>query len=135
MVIVGLGSGFSGLGSPLLITELAHPAERGKITALYKYVDKNILTRLENSQTNIMKAPNITLVLSSEAVSDVLSFDRCSNHDLTAMRRDYFRHSLYQLELVLEVAEFAASSTVTCPGLPGLPPPRISSLARVARQK
>ena len=36
--LVGLGSGFSGLGSPLLITELAHPAERGKITALYKYV-------------------------------------------------------------------------------------------------
>jgi MFS family permease len=35
---VGMGSGFSGLGSPLLITELAHPAERGKITALYKYV-------------------------------------------------------------------------------------------------
>jgi len=33
--LIGLGSGFSGLGSPLLITELAHPAERGKITALY----------------------------------------------------------------------------------------------------
>lgn len=39
---VGLGSGFSGLGSPLLITELAHPAERGKITALYKYVELDI---------------------------------------------------------------------------------------------
>lgn len=34
---VGLGSGFSGLASPLLITEIAHPCERGKITALYKY--------------------------------------------------------------------------------------------------
>ncbi|KAK3071921.1 hypothetical protein LTR53_007767 [Teratosphaeriaceae sp. CCFEE 6253] len=33
--LIGLGSGFSGLGSPLLITEIAHPAERGKITALY----------------------------------------------------------------------------------------------------
>jgi len=33
--LIGLGSGFSGMGSPLLITELAHPAERGKITALY----------------------------------------------------------------------------------------------------
>jgi hypothetical protein len=37
VLVVGLGSGFSGLGSPLLITELAHPCERGKITALYKY--------------------------------------------------------------------------------------------------
>lgn len=34
--LIGLGSGFSGLGSPLLITEVAHPAERGKLTALYK---------------------------------------------------------------------------------------------------
>lgn len=34
--LIGLGSGFSGLGSPLLITEIAHPVERGKITALYK---------------------------------------------------------------------------------------------------
>jgi len=33
--LIGLGSGTSGLGSPLLITEIAHPAERGKITALY----------------------------------------------------------------------------------------------------
>ncbi|KAI4718679.1 general substrate transporter [Aureobasidium sp. EXF-10727] len=33
--LIGLGSGFSGLGSPLLITEIAHPVERGKITALY----------------------------------------------------------------------------------------------------
>jgi MFS family permease len=43
MIAVGMGSGFSGLGSPLLITELAHPAERGKITALYKYITSNIL--------------------------------------------------------------------------------------------
>jgi MFS family permease len=42
---VGMGSGFSGLGSPLLITELAHPAERGKITALYKYVHASSLQR------------------------------------------------------------------------------------------
>lgn len=34
--LIGLGSGFSGLGSPLLITEIAHPVERGKLTALYK---------------------------------------------------------------------------------------------------
>jgi len=33
-----MGSGFSGLASPILITELAHPVERGKVTALYKYV-------------------------------------------------------------------------------------------------
>ncbi|KAK3675863.1 hypothetical protein LTR78_004055 [Recurvomyces mirabilis] len=33
--LIGLGSGFSGLGSPLLITEVAHPAERGILTALY----------------------------------------------------------------------------------------------------
>ncbi|KIW86259.1 hypothetical protein Z517_01654 [Fonsecaea pedrosoi CBS 271.37] len=33
--LIGLGSGFSGLASPLLITELAHPCERGKISALY----------------------------------------------------------------------------------------------------
>ena len=33
--LIGLGSGFSGLASPLLITETAHPCERGKITALY----------------------------------------------------------------------------------------------------
>jgi len=33
-----MGSGFSGLASPLLITELAHPVERGKVTALYKYI-------------------------------------------------------------------------------------------------
>ena len=38
VLVVGLGSGFSGLGSPLLITEVAHPCERGKITALYKSV-------------------------------------------------------------------------------------------------
>lgn len=30
-----MGSGFSGLASPLLITELAHPCERGKVSALY----------------------------------------------------------------------------------------------------
>lgn len=30
-----MGSGISGLASPLLITELAHPVERGKVTALY----------------------------------------------------------------------------------------------------
>jgi MFS family permease len=35
---VGLGSGFSGLASPLLITEVAHPCERGILTALYKSV-------------------------------------------------------------------------------------------------
>lgn len=33
--LIGLGSGISGMGSPLLITELAHPVERGKVTALY----------------------------------------------------------------------------------------------------
>jgi MFS family permease len=33
--LIGFGSGFSGLGSPLLITEVAHPAERGALTALY----------------------------------------------------------------------------------------------------
>jgi MFS family permease len=33
--LIGLGSGFTGLGSPLLITEIAHPIERGKLTALY----------------------------------------------------------------------------------------------------
>jgi MFS family permease len=33
--LIGLGSGFSGLASPLLITELAHPCERGKVSALY----------------------------------------------------------------------------------------------------
>jgi MFS family permease len=32
---VGLGSGINGIASPLLITELAHPNERGKITATY----------------------------------------------------------------------------------------------------
>jgi len=30
-----MGSGFSGLASPLLITELAHPIERAKVTNLY----------------------------------------------------------------------------------------------------
>jgi MFS family permease len=34
-IIVGLGSGINGIASPLLITELAHPNERGKITATY----------------------------------------------------------------------------------------------------
>jgi len=34
--LIGMGSGFSGLASPILITELAHPLERGKVTALYK---------------------------------------------------------------------------------------------------
>ncbi len=34
-IIVGLGSGTNGIASPLLITELAHPNERGKITATY----------------------------------------------------------------------------------------------------
>ena len=33
--LIGMGSGFSGLASPLLITELAHPCERGKVSALY----------------------------------------------------------------------------------------------------
>ncbi|KAE9369215.1 general substrate transporter [Stipitochalara longipes BDJ] len=32
---IGLGSGINGIASPLLITELAHPNERGKITATY----------------------------------------------------------------------------------------------------
>lgn len=32
---IGLGSGINGIASPLLITELAHPAQRGKITACY----------------------------------------------------------------------------------------------------
>jgi hypothetical protein len=34
-IAVGLGSGINGIASPLLITELAHPNERGKITATY----------------------------------------------------------------------------------------------------
>jgi len=34
-IVVGLGSGINGIASPLLITELAHPNERGKITATY----------------------------------------------------------------------------------------------------
>jgi MFS family permease len=34
-ITVGLGSGINGIASPLLITELAHPNERGKITATY----------------------------------------------------------------------------------------------------
>ena len=33
--VVGLGSGINGIASPLLITELAHPSQRGKITATY----------------------------------------------------------------------------------------------------
>ena len=33
--LVGLGSGINGIASPLLITELAHPNQRGKITAVY----------------------------------------------------------------------------------------------------
>ena len=32
---IGLGSGINGIASPLLITELAHPNQRGKITAIY----------------------------------------------------------------------------------------------------
>ena len=32
---VGLGSGINGIASPLLVTELAHPSQRGKITAVY----------------------------------------------------------------------------------------------------
>lgn len=32
---IGLGSGINGIASPLLITELAHPNQRGKITAVY----------------------------------------------------------------------------------------------------
>lgn len=32
---IGLGSGINGIASPLLITELAHPSQRGKITAVY----------------------------------------------------------------------------------------------------
>jgi len=32
---IGLGSGINGLASPLLITELSHPNQRGKITAVY----------------------------------------------------------------------------------------------------
>ncbi|MCJ1410797.1 hypothetical protein MMC19_004883 [Ptychographa xylographoides] len=32
---IGFGSGINGLASPLLITELAHPKQRGKITAVY----------------------------------------------------------------------------------------------------
>jgi MFS family permease len=51
---VGMGSGFSGLGSPLLITELAHPAERGKITALYKYVTLSIVNQ-DCRHANIVK--------------------------------------------------------------------------------
>lgn len=35
MLLVGLGSGINGIASPLLITELAHPNQRGKITAVY----------------------------------------------------------------------------------------------------
>jgi len=73
---VGMGSGFSGLGSPLLITELAHPAERGKITALYKYIESSHLT--SSRCADISKALNTTLVLSSEAVSNVSSAGRCS---------------------------------------------------------
>jgi MFS family permease len=34
-LLVGLGSGINGIASPLLITELAHPNQRGKITAVY----------------------------------------------------------------------------------------------------
>ena len=34
-ISVGLGSGINGIASPLLITELAHPNQRGKITAVY----------------------------------------------------------------------------------------------------
>jgi hypothetical protein len=30
-----MGSGINGVASPLLVTELAHPGQRGKITALY----------------------------------------------------------------------------------------------------
>jgi len=32
---IGLGSGINGIASPLLVTELAHPNQRGKITAVY----------------------------------------------------------------------------------------------------
>jgi MFS family permease len=76
---VGMGSGFSGLGSPLLITELAHPAERGKITALYKYVTSSILIRFCH-YTDIVEALNITLALSSEAVRNIL--ESCSGTTL-----------------------------------------------------
>jgi MFS family permease len=72
MGLVGMGSGFSGLGSPLLITELAHPAERGKITALYKYVTLSILT--QSYCVNTAKARNTTLALFSEAVSNVSNY-------------------------------------------------------------
>lgn len=97
---VGMGSGFSGLGSPLLITELAHPAERGKITALYKYVA--LITLTWNSCANTAEALNTTLVLSSEAVSDVTSFGSCSG--LTMVHRDHVWYARHSLQLVLEIA-------------------------------
>lgn len=34
-MIVGLGSSLCAIASPLLVTELAHPNQRGKITAIY----------------------------------------------------------------------------------------------------
>lgn len=70
-----MGSGFSGLGSPLLITELAHPAERGKITALYKYVNSSHPTSFTSA--DIAKALSTTSALSLEAVSNVPSVARC----------------------------------------------------------
>lgn len=49
---VGLGSGISGLASPLLITELAHPRERGKVTALYK----SVVDRAEHAAFELISA-------------------------------------------------------------------------------
>lgn len=89
----------------------------------------------EGCCANTVKAPNTTLVLSSEDVSSISGMDLYLNNTLTATHRDHVRHPLYKLELVLEIAKFAASSAIPCPGIPGLPPPRVSSLARVKRQK
>jgi hypothetical protein len=130
---VGMGSGFSGLGSPLLITELAHPAERGKITALYKYVLAVIPAG--RCYTNTGKALNTTSVLSSEAVSRPKPGNMLRDNSLTMIHRDHIWYTVHQLELVLEIAKFATSSAFARSSLPGLPASRVSSLACVERQK
>jgi hypothetical protein len=133
MKLVGMGSGFSGLGSPLLITELAHPAERGKITALYKYV--SAVNPTQSCYTNTGEALNTTSVPSLEAVSCLKPSNVLRDNSLTMIHRDHIWYTLHQLKLVLEIAKFAASSPFSRSSLPGLPASRVSSLACVERQK
>lgn len=103
---IGLGSGINGIASPLLITELAHPSQRGKITAVYN---------------------TFYYFRSTIAAWQVLS--RCLRTCANKCLQDDLWNSANPQQLVMEIAQPAASRAQRYTALPTLVSSRKSKMA------